>query len=362
MGVMNLPNSHEILKSYDNLPMIDGSGKKAYPFQGPHIWYDTRDHLHGGTGFVTRSAGSPTTIISTGSLPNTGSVSGFDLDISQKSFWDATYSIDFYQKQGEVSNFVVPQTEFVDLFGNNLLSKGPMFACFITSDISTKDSVLLYSAGNIYGNATMQFYFYPKLTLEAAGSLTARTSLELEVVGTGGAITDFSYEFDSFYPFPDISGAYYGDLFPGKDADYSDSPWNNYFDGKIFGELLDFEHGVLDTHIAGVWGTDSIHHGVPPGLAVFGPRDEFWGLGAASFSLREDTINASSTGFGKKSVLEACYQSDDNYGYEIYLDDFIKYGSLPVEGQFWEGIRAWGLFSGVPTKADLAAILASVGL
>jgi hypothetical protein len=351
-----MPLSHSALFRDPTEP-AGFDAKPQYPLRGPFGYWDTRDHNHGGTGYVVRDAGNTATIVSTGTLPNSGSAgSTFDFPITQTSQWQGgtvpPYAV--YLTEGTISD-LTPSASDVTAYMGGLPSAGPYTFIYATGN-ATDTRLIDPSTGNYSAFLRNQYQVNPTTV---SGPVIWRWSDEL-----GYGFTNYSIEHDNAV-YPAISANGSNDWSVQDRSNFNMTLASGFLDNKLMVDMIDIVSGLFDFQLNGVWQTDDDNHGITP----FNRFNSWWPLPGNSSGFanpanadRNVARRNNSNGWATAAVVDQWYNPGTAQRWDGFAATWNFFNSRPVQGQPWPLMRAWGLWRGTPTAADLAAIATDMGL
>lgn len=358
-----MPLSHNALWRDTSEP-VGFNGKPRYPLTGPYVYYDTRDHLHGATGYTTVTVGTPGPFNSTGKLPNSGSAGSIaDMDVFQTSRWRTDYGMAEYITMGEIDSFDIspnPPAPGFDLVTGGGPSVGPY--CWIMATGALDDTRLIDGTG--WRRGFMDSVYQLLLTYITGTQIQSvfRPTLDYNS-GTPAQLT-FTWG-STFWNEVTSTGASGSDISRATGFTVDMDAYAGQLNNRLVIDMVDVVTGLTDCYVNGKWMTDhldgdlGIDHLYPGFGAVY---EDWWDL--------PDTVNATErnrdrqgnpTNFGDAAMCDRSYNNIKRNWF-VNTGQWEFYDSKPIQGDPWPAWRAMGLWRGAPTAADLAVIAADMGV
>lgn len=332
--------------------------RPQYPLTGPFVYYDTRDHDHGATGYTVVSPGTPGPFNSTGMIPNQGAAGSIaDMPVFQNSRWRVDYGMAEYNTTGEIDSFDfdTPPFSYIDSITGGPPSNGPYL--WILASGEWDDPDMIDGTGDrrgfvdcvyqlIHRNAALdqqQSVFRPEL--DWGGGTPATLTVDIH---------------NTFWSTVLATGDYGPDVIRNSSFTLNIDAYTGQLNNRLFIDMVDIVTGLADWYVNGKWFTDHLDGdlGISNLIDDF-IYEEWWNLPPLSATSARDDQRIGER-FGTAADVDAGMFDIRNWF--VNTGQNTIYNNPPVEGQPWPGFRAMGLWRGTPTAADLAAIAADMGV
>lgn len=352
-----MPPSHNAVFR-DPTEAVGNDARPQYPLTGPYVFWDTRDWDHGPTGFTAIPPGGPGPHLSTGSIPNLGSAGSIaDLVVEQESV--GTPGFAEYSSAASLDSSEILSQPLTTAQRDAFLGGGPSLGpyCWIAATgPDLNDSRMIDATGFIREFITARFNIRPMFP---DGTWTSQSAVELNYDSGTPPVLDIDWG-NGFWAAVAANGGLETDMSMQRDVGIDLSTYSGQLDNKLMIDMQDIVNGTVDLYFNDVWMLDVNDCNITNTTTEL--FDDWWGLNQDPASPQRDLERSGSgvTAFASAQRVDSSYQTIDTFLFD--LGQWTFYNSVPVEGEPWPGWRAWGLWRGVPSAADIAAIKTMMGI